>query len=65
MTFLEHKEKLEHLLELVTKGRCFALQDVAEKFQCSRRTVKRMLSQLRHEGHNISYCPSSKRFYLE
>ncbi|MDC1105643.1 HTH domain-containing protein [Prolixibacteraceae bacterium] len=65
MTFLEHKERLEHLLELVAKGRCFALQDVADKFQCSRRTVKRMLVQLRDEGHIITYCPSSRRFYLE
>lgn len=64
MTFLEHKERLEHLLELIRKGRCFALRDIASKFECSKRTVKRMLATLRDEGYDITYCQSSRRFYL-
>jgi len=65
MTYLERKQKLNYLLELIDKGRCLSLRQIAYKFECSERTVKRLLANLREEGYKVRYCPSIKKFYLE
>jgi len=65
MKFLERKEKNNYLLEMIEKDRCISLKQVADKFGCSKRTVKRMLSELKDEGHNIKYCNAIKRFLKE
>lgn len=65
MNFLERKEKLEYLLELIDKDRCFSLQQISQKFGCSQRTVKRMISLLRDQGHNIKYSKTLKKFKLK
>ena len=65
MTYLEKKEKLNYLLELINKGRCLSLKQIANKFDCSERTVKRLLANLRAEGYEIKYCYSTRKFYIE
>lgn len=65
MKYTERKKKLEYLLEKIQKGRCLSLGDIAYRFNVSRRTVKRMIAELREEGHFIVYCKSSKRFCIE
>jgi len=62
MDFLERKEKLDYLLDLIKKGRCFSLCQISQKFNCSERTIKRMISLLREDGHNIQYCKIKKKF---
>ncbi|QDH79118.1 HTH domain-containing protein [Echinicola soli] len=64
MRFIERKEKLDYLLELIEKGRCISLSQVANNFEVSRRTVKRMIAELRDQGYKISYCKVSMRFFL-
>jgi len=62
MTFAERKRQLEYLLEMVQKGRCISAQQVAEKFDCSRRTAMRMIEELRDDGHDIVYLKQAKKF---
>ncbi|MCF8460749.1 MAG: DeoR family transcriptional regulator [Flavobacteriales bacterium] len=62
MTFAERKRQLEYLLEMVEEGRCISTQQVAEKFDCSKRTAKRMLDELRDDGNEIVYCKQTKKF---
>lgn len=64
MKFLERKQKMEYLLEMIEKGRCISLSQIADKFEVSRRTVKRMIAELREEGHYIKYCKFQKKFRL-
>lgn len=64
MDFLEKKEKLDYLLELIQKDRCFSLHQISKKFDCSQRTVKRMISLLKDEGYNIKYCNTLKKFTI-
>ena len=64
MKYLERKQRNEYLLEMIEKKRCFSLKQITEIYDCSERTVKRMLSELRDEGHNVKYCKSLKRFVL-
>ena len=65
MKFTQRKRKLEYLLEKIQKGRCLSLEGIASGFHVSKRTAKRMIAELREEGHFIVYCKSSKRFCIE
>ncbi|CAM1373197.1 Transcriptional regulator with sigma factor-related N-terminal domain [Tenacibaculum litopenaei] len=62
MRYLERKLRMEYLLDLIEKGRCHSLKQIASKFECSESTVKRMINELRFEGHNIQYSKSQKCF---
>lgn len=65
MKFIERKKKMEYLLEMIEKDRCISLKQTAEKFECSERTVRRMITDLKEEGHEINYCRSSQKFCIE
>ena len=62
MKFIERKQKVEYLLEMIEKDRCISLKQIAEKFECSERTVGRMIADLKEEGHEIHYCKSTKKY---
>ncbi len=65
MRFIERKQKIEYLLEMIEKGRCNSYHQIAEKFECSESTVKRMLSDLKEEGHDIKYCKGLGKFIVK
>jgi biotin operon repressor len=65
MTYFERKEKENHLLYLIQHKSLCSLEKVAEDFECSVRTVKRMLCGLRNEGYKICYCKKSNKYFLE
>ena len=60
MDYLTYTERLEQLLEMIEKGRLFSLKQASENFGCSQRTIIRMLNALREQGHDISYCKTTK-----
>lgn len=65
MKYTERKKKLEYLLEKIQKGRCLSLAHIAYFFSVSRRTAKRMLAELREEGHLVVYNKSDRRFCVK
>lgn len=65
MTYSERKEKESHLLYLIEHKRLSSLEKVANDYDCSKRTIKRMLNSLRIEGYNIIYCRKSNKYLLE
>ncbi len=65
MNYLTYTEKLNYLLEMIEKERLTSLQQAAEKFDCSQRTIKRLLKTLRMQGNNIEYCKSAKKFLVK
>jgi len=65
MRFIERKEKLEYLLEMIEKGRCLSISQISDKFGVSKRTAKRMISYLREEGYEILYCKVTSKFALK
>jgi len=65
MRFIERKQKSEYLLELIEKGRCHSLKQISKKFECSESTIKRMINELRFQGHKIKYCKSKQCFLKE
>lgn len=65
MTYSERKEKEKHLLYLIEQKRLIELEKVADDYECSVRTIKRMLSNLRNEGKTITYCRKSNKYLLK
>lgn len=62
MTFNEKKRKLSYLLEMVLKGRCHSADEVAIKFDCSKRTIERMIDNLNDEGYQIKFCRKENKY---
>jgi DeoR/GlpR family transcriptional regulator of sugar metabolism len=65
MDFRTYENRLTYLLELIEKQRLRSISEVAKKFDCSNRTVKRMLNHLREQGHDICYDRLQKKFVLK
>ena len=65
MKYIEKKERLDYLLELLKKERCNTLKEISIKFEVSQSTVKRMISVLRDMGHPVTYSKFSKKYFLE
>jgi biotin operon repressor len=64
MDYLSYEKRLNYVLELIQKKRFRSLEDVASKFGCSTRTVKRILSLLREKGHDIRFDRLQKKYYI-
>ena len=64
MTYLEKKEKEKYLLTLIKEKRLICTAQTAEKLDCSKRTIERMIANLRVEGYPIKYSRSKGCYYL-
>ncbi|MCB4807937.1 HTH domain-containing protein [Tamlana sp. 62-3] len=65
MTYRERKEKEQHILSLIEKERLICLEKVAQDYQCSKRTVERMIKELREEGNNIVFCRKRCKYFID
>jgi len=65
MDFRTYENRLSYLLELIEKQRLRSISDVAKRFECSNRTVKRMITHLRESGHNIHYERLEKKYFIK
>jgi predicted DNA-binding transcriptional regulator YafY len=65
MTYSERKQKENHLLYLIKNERLYSLEKVASDYQCSVRTLKRMLNNLREEGYDIAYCRKKNNYFIK
>lgn len=63
MNYRSYSERLDYLLELIEKGVVCSPNQIAEKFNCCDKTARNMINSLRDEGHQISYCRFSKKYY--
>lgn len=65
MTYREKKEKEKYLIYLIEHCRLISLESTARDFNCSIRTIKRMLADLRVQGYNIIYCKNKCNYYIK
>ncbi len=65
MTYSERKEKEKYLLYLIEQEQLVSIEKVANDYKCSIKTVRRMISSLREEGYNISYCRSNYNYFIK
>lgn len=65
MDYRSYQKRLAYVLELIEKNRFISLESAAGRFDCSTRTVKRMLNHLRDQGHDIRYDRHQKKYFLK
>jgi DeoR/GlpR family transcriptional regulator of sugar metabolism len=65
MDYRSYEKRLDYILELITKNRFRSIDALATRFDCSTRTVKRMLNHLRDRGHDICYDRLEKKYYIK
>jgi biotin operon repressor len=60
MDYKTYAQRLDYLKELIEKGQLSSPKDLSEKFECSERTISKMINDLRESGIEIKY--SRKKF---
>lgn len=64
MEYLVYSERMNYLLHQIERGRVNSPGDMAEKYDCSERTIRRMINHLRDSGHEIRYCRKRLKYYV-
>lgn len=65
MDYRSYEIRLTYILELISKNRFGTLSSAAKRFNCSTRTVKRMLNHLREQGHDIQYDRAQNKYFIK
>jgi len=65
MDYRSYEKRLDYIVELLTKNRFRSIADVASRFSCSTRTIKRMLNHVRERGHDIQYDRLQKKYFIK
>lgn len=65
MTYTERKEKEKHLVYIIERGSLTSLEKIANDYCCSKKTIRRMINDLRNAGYNIKYCRKSYKYFVE
>jgi predicted DNA-binding transcriptional regulator YafY len=64
MDYLTYSKRLEYLLNLIERGKLSSPCDLEAKFDCTERTVRKMINDLRVQGHNIKYSRKNFKYIL-
>jgi biotin operon repressor len=62
MNSLAYVKRINYLLEKIKKG---SLHQMTSQFNCSERTIRNMINELRNEGYNIRYSRKEKKYLLK
>lgn len=65
MDHLTYSKRLEYLLDLIRKERLSSPKELEDKFECSERTIRKMINDLRRDGHTIKYSRGRSRYFVE
>jgi predicted DNA-binding transcriptional regulator YafY len=66
MDYLSYSLRLENILEGIKKGNIDSPHQLADKYSCSEKTIRRMINHLRARGHDIEYCRRTRKYkFLE
>jgi len=65
MDYRSYQKRLDYIVELINKNRFRSIEDAARRFSCSTRTIKRMLNNLREQGHQIRYDRLQKKYFIK
>lgn len=64
MDYITYTERLNYLLDLIQKKRAGSPKELSEKFNCSEKTVRNMINNLRRRGYCVKFCKCEKRYVL-
>ena len=64
MDYFTYSQRLDYLLDLITRERLRSPGDIAGKFECSERTVRKMINDLRRRGYVIKYSRHDLKYFI-
>jgi predicted DNA-binding transcriptional regulator YafY len=64
-TYLEHDQKLKSLERYIRMHVAFTVKDLTKKMNVSRRTILRMIDELRAKDVDVQYCRKRRRYFVE
>jgi DeoR/GlpR family transcriptional regulator of sugar metabolism len=64
MDYRTYSQRLEYLKELIEEDRLCSPTEVASRFDCSERTVRKMINDLGDTGLNIKYSRKNFKYFL-
>ncbi len=62
MDFITYAARLEYLIDLARKDKIPSPHTLGKKFECSERTVRRMINVLRDKGFVIKYDAKNQKY---
>ncbi|WP_374988003.1 HTH domain-containing protein [Marinoscillum sp. MHG1-6] len=65
MDYFTYSQRLDYLLELITKERLSSPKDLESQFDCTERTVRKMINDLRRKGYVIRYSRECSKYILD
>ncbi len=65
MDFLKYSEKLDSLKYYIESNSCVNAISLSQRLDVSKRTVLRMVENLRLKGVNIIYCNRQKKYFIQ
>ncbi len=65
MDYFNKFKRLEYLLEIIEKGQALSPTILANKFNCSEKTIRRMINDLRMIGHDVSFCRKKMIYFIQ
>ena len=64
MDYRTYSDRLAYILEMIRKGQVSSPDQLAERFDCSERTIRKMINDLRQSGHTIKYSRREMKYVL-
>jgi biotin operon repressor len=64
MCYRVYTQQLNNLLELIERGQLKSPSDAAFKFECSEKSIRRMINHLRSDGYEIIYSKPLKKYLI-
>jgi DeoR/GlpR family transcriptional regulator of sugar metabolism len=64
MDFITYTRRSAYILQLIDKGQLNSPKDLVSRFECSERTIRKMISDLKHQGHDIRYDRKKRKYIL-
>ena len=64
MDYYNYSLRLEDIIDKIKKGGMPSPKELARKYACSERTVRRMINLLRSKGNEIKYCRKTNKYLI-
>ena len=65
MSYIEYKKREELIITLVEQERTGSTSELSERIGVSQRTIKRIISNLRNDNHQIVYSRKKMSYIYE
>lgn len=65
MGYLEHKEKLDNVIYFIKSRSAVDVNSLAAKLNISRRTVLRLVDEIKLQGIDLKFCKKRKVYFID